>query len=308
MTSHDSQNPVHEPHSAKQFGKQRDSWWNSDFLDLLASRTGLKKCRQVLDVGAGLGHWSNAILPCCDPEATITCVDNERQWVSSVKAKILQRSVNTPEVMSIFSDAEELGLPDDTYDLVTCQTVLMHLKNPIEAVREMIRVAKPGGLILIVEPNNFNNYIQLDSLSWNQDVDKHSALYAFWMYCNRGRILEGCGNDAIGQVLPKIMQEAGLSHIEMCLSDKAYPVFPPYQSPYEIAWIEESCEGSSLSGSSEEELVRVAMAGGASKEFAQRGLDLLREKHALIQRAIADDVFYSAGGSLMYIAWSRKPE
>src|SRR4051812_44702072 len=38
-------------------GDWRDTWWNADFLDLMARRWGLSSALRVLDVGCGVGHW-----------------------------------------------------------------------------------------------------------------------------------------------------------------------------------------------------------------------------------------------------------
>jgi predicted SAM-dependent methyltransferase len=44
-------------------------------------------------------------------------------------------------------------LPDDSFDEVRAIDVLEHLSRPVEAVNEMIRVARPGGLIVIQVPD-----------------------------------------------------------------------------------------------------------------------------------------------------------
>ena len=58
-------------------------------------------------------------------------------------------------------DATEIPLPSESFDVVTCQTVLMHLAQPADALREMLRILRPGGLLVCVEPNNLWNYLRL---------------------------------------------------------------------------------------------------------------------------------------------------
>ena len=50
--------------------------------------------------------------------------------------------------------AESLPFPDGSFDLVTCQTVLIHVREPSVALREYLRVVRPGGRLLLIEPNN----------------------------------------------------------------------------------------------------------------------------------------------------------
>src|SRR5258708_24782284 len=42
-------------------------------------------------------------------------------------------------------DAETLGLPDATFDLVLCALGLLYMPKPERALREMLRVLRPGG-------------------------------------------------------------------------------------------------------------------------------------------------------------------
>jgi ubiquinone/menaquinone biosynthesis C-methylase UbiE len=49
------------------------------------------------------------------------------------------------------ADAEELPYPDGTFDLVTCQHALHHMSKPEASLREMARVTKPGGRLVIID-------------------------------------------------------------------------------------------------------------------------------------------------------------
>lgn len=46
-------------------------------------------------------------------------------------------------------DVYHLDIPDDTFDVVHAHQVLQHLTDPVAALREMRRVAKPGGIIAV---------------------------------------------------------------------------------------------------------------------------------------------------------------
>ena len=107
------------------------------------------------------------------------------------------------------ADAIKLPLPADHFDVVTCQTLLMHLRDPIAAMREMFRIARPGGLIVAVEPNNFINRLEFNSLTWDKDDDELSRRFRFWLCYHRGKIRNGEGNDTIGEHLPGYFANSG---------------------------------------------------------------------------------------------------
>src|SRR5882757_6800195 len=49
---------ISPPHSSEYFGEERDYFWNTDYLDLLARRLGLGTVSSLADIGCGIGHWS----------------------------------------------------------------------------------------------------------------------------------------------------------------------------------------------------------------------------------------------------------
>src|SRR5690348_11841123 len=75
-------NNERKPHSAEYFGEYRDFWWNTDFLELMARRLGLDQAKSILDVGCGVGHWTQVLAPVLHPGAHVTGVDREETWVT----------------------------------------------------------------------------------------------------------------------------------------------------------------------------------------------------------------------------------
>src|SRR5207302_9353358 len=70
------------PHSAEQFGAQRDFWWNRDFLDLMAARWRLAEASSLADIGCGRCHWSRLLYPYLRAPARFAGIDREPRWVS----------------------------------------------------------------------------------------------------------------------------------------------------------------------------------------------------------------------------------
>ena len=142
------------PHFAEQFGPQRDFWWNRDFLDLMATRWRLRNASSLADIGCGLCHWSRLLYPYLRAPARLVGVDHEKRWVAD-RTRNLRRAFPevAPDLITVVQgDATEIPLPSDSFDVATCQTVLMHLAQPVNALREMLRILRPGGLLFVLSP------------------------------------------------------------------------------------------------------------------------------------------------------------
>ena len=138
--------------------------------------------------------------------------------------------------------AEKLPFTDASFDLVTCQTVLIHTPDPGAVVDEMIRVARPGGLILAAEPNNIARALMLDSVSFHDPVDEILARVRLQVVCERGKAALGEGNNSIGDLIPGLFAERDLVNISVYLNDKADILLPPYDTPAQRAILEERAD------------------------------------------------------------------
>jgi ubiquinone/menaquinone biosynthesis C-methylase UbiE len=140
-----------DAHSAEYFGDTRDHWWNLDFLELIGKRLSLDRANDVLDVGSGVGHWGQLLANVIPRSARVQGVDRDPLWVEKAAARAAACGLAARFTYQV-AVAEKLPFADASFDLVTCQTVLIHLPDPRAAVDEMLRVARPGGLILAAEP------------------------------------------------------------------------------------------------------------------------------------------------------------
>jgi len=93
----------------------------------------------------------------CGP-ATITCdlalrvqsvvgIEPADDILKTARATAAERDADNVgfEVGSVY----ELDFGDDSFDVVHAHQVLQHLTDPVSAIREMVRVTKPGGLVAI---------------------------------------------------------------------------------------------------------------------------------------------------------------
>jgi SAM-dependent methyltransferase len=96
------------------------------------------------------------------------------------------------------------GIELESYDLVHCRFVLMHLNDPADALRRMISALRPGGWLVAADPDN----------DVAGSVDSGHPLSRLFDSCYRKRVeFASAANIAdfrFGKVLLRYMQAAGL--------------------------------------------------------------------------------------------------
>lgn len=101
---------------------------------------------KVLDVGSGPGTITADFALLVAP-GKVLGVDRAPEVVASATA--LARGRHLANLSFATGDIYSLDLPDDTFDVVHAHQVLQHLTNPVAALQEMRRVAKPGGIVAV---------------------------------------------------------------------------------------------------------------------------------------------------------------
>lgn len=97
---------------------------------------------RVLDIGAGPGTITADFARLVSP-GEVVGIDQSPE-VISIANKLTD---NLPNLSFEVGDVYALSFPDDSFDVVHAHQVLQHLSDPVAALREMTRVAKPGGIV-----------------------------------------------------------------------------------------------------------------------------------------------------------------
>ncbi len=274
----------------------------------MGKRLSFDRVRDVLDVGCGVGHWGQLLANVLPSGARVQGVDRDPLWVEKAAARATAHGLADRFSYRV-SVAEELPFADASFDLVTCQTVLIHTPDPGAAVDEMVRVARPGGLILAAEPNNIASSLTFDSLSFHDPVDEIMVRVRLQLICERGKVALGEGNNSIGDLVPGLFAERNLINVSVYLNDKVHVFLPPYDSPEQRAELEERADRKHRDFWiwSREDTHRYFLAGGGrDAEF-----DVLwsvaiggRDK---FDKAIANRAYADSGGGIGYLIAGRKP-
>ncbi len=100
--------------------------------------------QSVLDVGCGDGTLALAFAN--NGAARVTGCDLDPRMVARARAGAIREGRRTNLAVA---RSQALPFPDNSFDVVTCITVLAFLPDPGGAIREMARVLRPGGRLVI---------------------------------------------------------------------------------------------------------------------------------------------------------------
>jgi demethylmenaquinone methyltransferase/2-methoxy-6-polyprenyl-1,4-benzoquinol methylase len=115
----------------------QDRRWRRRVVDLVAPQPG----ELILDLAAGTGTSSQ---PFADAGATVVPCD-----FSIGMLEVGKRA--RPGLPFTAGDGMRLPFADDTFDAVTISFGLRNIVDPVEGLRELLRVTRPGGRIVVCE-------------------------------------------------------------------------------------------------------------------------------------------------------------
>jgi len=131
----------------KQWDEQfsRQAGWTSGTRAYLYRRANLLRAARVLDIGSGTGVVTEELA--AQTQAQVTGVDLDPAMVAFAQKRGRRAEYR-------LGDAHDLPFGDGWFDVVACHFVLLWCRDPAQAAREMVRVTRPGGAVLVcAEPD-----------------------------------------------------------------------------------------------------------------------------------------------------------
>jgi SAM-dependent methyltransferase len=116
-------------------------------VQFIEPRTG----ETIVDVGTGAGFLALELAEKVGKNGKVIGLDISKQAIRQARRKVTARNQHQLPQFKI-GDVHNLPFEDDFADAVCCKSLLCSIDHRQKAVREMARVAKHGGRIVVVEP------------------------------------------------------------------------------------------------------------------------------------------------------------
>ncbi len=111
---------------------------------------GLRPGARAVDVGCGLGEDARALSRLVGPHGEVVGLDASAALLERARARCEE---DDGPVTFVAGDAHNLPFDTGTFDAARTERTLQHLENPARAVGELARVTRPGGVVLVNEPD-----------------------------------------------------------------------------------------------------------------------------------------------------------
>ena len=112
-------------------------------------RMGIKSGDRILEVGVGTGI-NTSLYP---RDCHVTGIDFSSQMLDKARERVRQKGLRHVRLLEM--DATHLTFADDSFDIVYAPYLISVVPDPVQVTREMRRVCKPGGKIVIL--NHFRS-------------------------------------------------------------------------------------------------------------------------------------------------------
>ncbi len=185
--------------------------------DLLGASPG----RRILEVGCGLGDDAATLAKLVAPGGSVVAIDGSQSMIEAAR----ERHSGVADLSFDVADAAQLPFADASFDGCRIDRVLQHIADPQQAIVEMVRVLRPGGM-LVAYDNDWET-LTVDS------ADSSMTRIVLNAWCDR------FPSGWIGRQLVPLFLEAGLGDVvaypktlvlrELDVADQLYRFFSTAQ-------------------------------------------------------------------------------
>jgi SAM-dependent methyltransferase len=208
----------------------------------------LRQGLALLDIGCGPGTLTADLAERVAP-GPVTAVDHAEDILAEARAVAAERDLTG--VRFERADALALDFADDSFDVVHAHQVLQHLGDPVQALREMRRVCRPGGVVAVRDTD-------YAAMTWFPQVPGLDA----WLALYRRVARSNGGEPDAGRRLHAWAREAGFTDVSASASVWCFAT-PGEREWWSGLWADRTVASS---------YARLAVDGGHATAAELRGL------------------------------------
>ena len=168
------------------------------------SVSGVREGQRVLDVAGGSADLSRLFLKAVGNSGQVVLTDINNAMLRVGRDRLLDVGIATPTTQC---DAEHLPFPDNYFDCVSIAFGLRNVTHKDAALREMHRVIKPGGRVIVLE---FSKVAK--------PLEKVYDLYSFKLLPRMGQLIAGDA-DSYRYLAESIRMHPGQEELKQMMTD-----------------------------------------------------------------------------------------
>lgn len=128
-----------------QWDDMREGFFSEKVRETACTIAQIRAGQSAADIGAGTGFLTEELLK---RGLRVTAVDQSSAMLDIIRRKF--KDAGQIEYRQAQAD-EQIPLPDNSVDYAFANMYLHHVESPPDAIREMARITKPGGRIVITD-------------------------------------------------------------------------------------------------------------------------------------------------------------
>ena len=168
------------------------------------SVSGVRSGQKVLDVAGGSADLSRLFLKAVGSSGQVVLTDINNAMLRVGRDRLLDEGIATPTTQC---DAEHLPFPDNYFDCVSIAFGLRNVTHKEAALREMHRVIKPGGRVIVLE---FSKVAK--------PLEKAYDFYSFKLLPKMGQLIAGDA-DSYRYLAESIRMHPGQEELKQMMAD-----------------------------------------------------------------------------------------
>jgi SAM-dependent methyltransferase len=184
--------------------------------EVLFDRIEVGPGSRCIDLGCGVAGILAPLSRCVGPLGRVIGVDRDCEQLRAARSFVQSAHLLNVEVLE--RDAYATGLPSGSFDVAHARFLLAPVGRGEELVAEMLRLVRPGGYVVLQEPDGASWRCHPADLQW--DRLKHAIVETF---------ARAGGNFDAGRGTYRLLRWAGIEHVDVRTAVLALPPGHPYQ-------------------------------------------------------------------------------